>query len=440
MEIVIKASQLLLSLSILVVLHELGHFIPAKLFKTRVEKFYLFFDPWFSVIKKKIGDTEYGIGWLPLGGYVKISGMIDESMDVEQMKKPVEDWEFRAKPAWQRLIIMLGGVTVNVILAFVIYVYTLFAYGEKFLPAQNADSGIYCDSLAIASGFENGDQLYSIDDEKIIKFANENGTLHSEVFEKLILNDAKTITVFRDNEKLTLPFSEETKQAILNKKRLFTPSFPFVISDFSENSGLEKAGAMVGDKILSINNKDMSFVGDVFSYVPTIKGDSAEVVVLREQEEITLSLVIEENLGIVLMPFAQQFQFEEEKYSLVSAIPAALSKTNTEISNYLKQFKLIKKSPDSVGGFISIGNIFPPVWDWERFWNLTAFLSIMLAVLNLLPIPALDGGHVVFLLYEVVSGRKPNQKVMEFAQTIGIIILMGLVLYANGNDIIKLLN
>lgn len=439
--VIIKGAQLLLSLSILVVLHELGHFIPAKLFKTKVEKFYLFFDPWFSVVKKKIGDTEYGIGWLPLGGYVKIAGMIDESMDKEQMEKPPQPWEFRSKPAWQRLIIMLGGVTVNVILAFVIYFFGLFAYGDKYLPAQNAESGIYCDSLGLVAGFQNGDILYSFDGLKLEKFAHENGALHKEVIEKLILNDANVVTVKRGAKKLDISISEEVKLAMLNKNRLFSPNIPFVIDGFSDGSVLENSGAKKGDKILRINNKDMFYAGDVIKHVPTLMGDSIKVVVERQNQELEFNLFLEsERLGILLTPFSQQFDLKEERYTLLSAFPAAISKTNSEIGNYFKQFKLIKKSPDSVGGFISIGGIFPNKWNWQNFWEITALLSIMLAVLNLLPIPALDGGHVMFLLYEVITGRKPHEKVMEVAQTIGIIILMGLVLYANGNDIFKLLS
>ena len=441
MDIVIKAGQLLLSLSILVILHELGHFIPAKLFKTRVEKFYLFFDPWFSLFKKKVGDTVYGIGWLPLGGYVKISGMIDESMDKEQMKQAPKPWEFRSKPAWQRLIIMIGGVSVNVILAFVIYAFSLMIWGEKYLPSDRASYGIHCDSLALAAGFEDGDLIYSIDDKRVERFALESGALHPEIIEKLILDDAQEVTVLRDNKKVSVPFEEEVKNQILAKTPLFSPNIPFVIDAFYDASVLEAAGAKIGDKIVSINQNDMSYAGDVIEYTPTLKGDSALVVVDRKGQELAFDVFLEEGkMGVRLMPFSQLYDFEQTQYSVVSVIPAALSKTYTEIANYLKQFKLIKKSPESVGGFISIGNIFPAVWDWQRFWNLTAFLSIMLAVLNLLPIPALDGGHVMFLLYEVVSGRKPHEKVLEVAQTIGIILLLGLVLYANGNDILKLLN
>ena len=440
-EIVIKAGQLLLSLSILVILHELGHYIPAKLFKTRVEKFYLFFDPWFSIFKKKVGDTEYGVGWLPLGGYVKISGMIDESMDKEQMKKPPQPWEFRSKPAWQRLIIMLGGVTVNVILAFVIYSFSLVIWGEKYLPSEKATYGIHCDSLALAAGFQDGDIIYSIDGSKVERFARENGSLHSEMIQKLILDDAKIITVVRNGRQLDVPFTEEVKNAVLAKTPLFSPNIPFVIGGFSEGSVIEKAGAQVGDRIIKINDKRMGFAGDVIAYTPSLKGDSATVVVDRNGQEKVFGIFLEEGvMGVQLQPFSSLYELESEQYNALNVLPAALKKTQSEIANYLKQFKLIKKSPESVGGFISIGSIFPPVWDWQRFWSLTAFLSIMLAVLNLLPIPALDGGHVMFLLYEVVTRRKPNEKVMEYAQTLGVILLLGLVLYANGNDIFKLLS
>ena len=440
-EIIIKAGQLLLSLSILIILHELGHYIPAKLFKTRVEKFYLFFDPWFSVFKKKVGDTEYGVGWLPLGGYVKISGMIDESMDKEQMKKPPQAWEFRSKPAWQRLIIMLGGVTVNVILAFVIYCFSLVIWGEKYLPSEKATYGIHCDSLALAAGFQNGDIIYSIDGSKVERFARENGSLHSEMIQKLILDDAKLITVVRDGRRVDILFTEQVKDAILARTPLFSPNIPFVIDAFAEGSVMEKAGAQVGDRIIKINDKPMGFAGEVIAYTPSLRGDSATVVVDRGGQEKVFDIFLEEGImGVQLQPFSSLYELESEQYNALNVLPAALKKTQSEIANYLKQFKLIKKSPDSVGGFISIGSIFPPVWDWQRFWNLTAFLSIMLAVLNLLPIPALDGGHVMFLLYEVVTRRKPNEKVMEYAQTLGVILLLGLVLYANGNDIFKLLS
>lgn len=431
MEILSKTIQLIFSLSILVVLHELGHFIPARLFKTRVEKFYLFFDPWFSLIKKKIGNTEYGIGWLPLGGYVKISGMIDESMDTNQMSREPEPWEFRAKPAWQRLIIMLGGVTVNVILAFFIYVFAFMTWGDQYLPTQNTTYGIYCDSLGLVAGFENGDKIISVGGKKMERF--------NEVVPEIILNDVKTVRVKREGESVDVSLSEEVKLAMLSKKNLFELGLPFIIEGFSDNSAIEAVGAKKGDQIISINNQDMGFAQDVFKYVPTLKGDSASIVVDRGGELVTLDVYLAEGvMGAQLKSPRDLFVFEKAEHTFLSAVPASLSKTRNTLNNYLKQFKLIKKSPDSVGGFITIGNIFPAVWDWQRFWELTAFLSIMLAVLNVLPIPALDGGHVIFLMYEIFTGRKPHEKVLEYAQITGMILLFALLIYANGNDIIRL--
>ena len=430
-DILIKAAQLLLSLSILVILHELGHFIPAKLFKTRVEKFYLFFDPWFSLVKKRVGGTEYGIGWLPLGGYVKISGMIDESMDTEQMAKEPEPWEFRAKPAWQRLIIMLGGVTVNVVLAFFIYIFAFMAWGDQYLPTQNTTYGVYCDSLGLVAGFENGDKIVSVDGKEVGRF--------NDVLPEIILNDAKMVRVERGGVFVDVVLSDEVKVAMLSKKSLFELGLPFVINGFGKNSAIEAVGAQKGDKIISINHQDMRFAQDVFKYVPTLKGDSASIVVDRGGVLFTLDVYLPEGImGAQLKSPKDLFVFEKAEHTFLSAIPASLRKTKNTLNNYLKQFKLIKKSPDSVGGFITIGNIFPAVWDWQRFWELTAFLSIMLAVLNVLPIPALDGGHVVFLLYEVVTRRKPNEKVLEYAQMTGMILLLALLIYANGNDIIRL--
>jgi regulator of sigma E protease len=336
---------------------------------------------------------------------------------------------------------MLGGVTVNVILAFVVYSFSLVIWGEKYLPSENATYGIHCDSLALSAGFQNGDVVFSIDGNKVERFANESGNLHTEMIQKLILDDAKIITVLRGGEQLSIPFTDEVKDAVLAKTRLFSPNIPFVIDAFAEGSVMEGAGAKVGDRIIRINDKPMGFAGDVIEYTPTLKGDTVTVIVDRSGEEEVFSVFLENGLmGVQLRPFSKLYELKTEQYNAISVIPAAFKKTQSEIANYLKQFKLIKKSPESVGGFISIGSIFPPVWDWQRFWSLTAFLSIMLAVLNLLPIPALDGGHVVFLLYEVVTRRKPNEKVMEYAQTLGVILLLGLVLYANGNDIFKLLS
>jgi regulator of sigma E protease len=283
--------------------------------------------------------------------------------------------------------------------------------------------------------------IYSIDNKVVERFASESGALHPEVIERLILDDAKLVTVTRGGVMVDVPFTEEVKSQVLAKTKLFTPNIPFIIDGFSETSVMQSAGAEVGDKILKINNEDMGYAGDVMQYTPTLKGDTASVLVDRSGEEISFDVFLAEGvMGVQLRPFSTLYKFKKEQYNAINVIPAALTKTGVEIANYLKQFKLIKQSPESVGGFISIGNIFPSVWDWQRFWSLTAFLSIMLAVLNLLPIPALDGGHVVFLLYEVLTGRQPNEKVMEYAQTVGIILLLGLVIYANGNDIFKLLS
>ena len=432
MEILIKAAQLLLSLSILVILHELGHFIPAKIFKTRVEKFYLFFDPWFSIFKKKIGGTEYGIGWLPLGGYVKISGMIDESMDKEQMAKDPEPWEFRAKPAWQRLIIMLGGVNVNVLLAVFIYVFTLFAWGEKFLPTENATYGIHCDSLGLAAGFQHGDMILSVDENSVERFR--------QVIPEIILNDVQKVTVLRNGLRVDVMLSGETKSAMLAKHTLFTLGMPFMFDRFSKKSAAEVAGAQVGDRLVSVNGQRLPHVQDVYKFIPEIAGDSANIILDRGGESVEINVLLTDGkMGVVpTSKLGEVFEMKQLEYSFLEAIPAGFGKTKSTITDYLKQFKLIKKSPDSVGGFITIGSIFPAQWDWQRFWGLTAFLSIMLAVINILPIPALDGGHVVFLLYEIITGRRPHEKVLEYAQITGMILLLGLLIYANGNDIVRL--
>ena len=326
MEILIKGAQLLLSLSILVILHELGHFIPAKLFKTRVEKFYLFFDPWFSLVKKKVGDTEYGVGWLPLGGYVKISGMIDESIDTEHTSKEPEPWEFRAKPAWQRLIIMLGGVTVNVILAFFIYVFAFMFWGDQYLPTQNTSYGVYCDSLGLVAGFENGDKIISVDGKDVKRF--------KEVVPEIILNDVKTVRVEREGVFVDVSLSEEVKTAMLGKKNLFELGLPFIIEGFGKNSVIEAVGAQKGDKIISINNQDMRFAQDVFKYVPTLKGDSASIVVDRAGEALTLDVYLPEGvMGAQLRSPKDLFVFEKAEYTFLSAIPASLNKTKTTLSS-----------------------------------------------------------------------------------------------------------
>ncbi len=435
----IQALQLILSLSILVVFHEFGHYIAAKAFKTRVEKFYLFFNPWFSLFKKKIGETEYGIGWLPLGGYVKISGMIDESMDKEQMQKEPEPHEFRSKPAWQRLIIMLGGVTVNIILAVFIYIFMLTAWGEEYLPAKEAKYGITVDSLAYEMGLRNGDKVLQVNGQDVERF--------SQIPSKIILDNAKTVTVMRDGQKkiIDVPDGFLAKMIERNQPGFISLRFPYEVGAFSKNSTAKEAGMQLGDEIIALNGKEMRFFDQYVEEIPKHKGDTILLTAVREGDTINLQVPVPEQgkIGVAPGSLDKYFKLKQKKYSFFEAIPAGVAKAYKGVGGYIKQLQLIfspeVKAYKSVGGFITIGSIFPSAWNWEAFWSLTAFLSIMLAILNVLPIPALDGGHVMFLLYEIISGRKPSDKFMEYAQIAGMIILFSILILANGNDIMKLI-
>ncbi|MBV2245978.1 MAG: RIP metalloprotease RseP [Lentimicrobium sp.] len=437
MEILIKAAQLLLSLSILVIFHEFGHFITAKLFKTRVEKFYLFFNPWFSLFKFKKGETEYGMGWLPLGGYVKIAGMIDESMDKEQMDQPAQPWEFRSKPAWQRLIIMLGGVTVNILLAIAIYIGMLWAWGEKYLPVSEVKYGIVVDSTASDMGLRNGDFIVSVDHEEVEDFF--------KIPAKIILDNARTIQVIRDGKpfEIEIPGGQLSKLLKNQSGEFINVRMPFVIAGFQPGSVAEQAGLRTGDRIIAINDSSTLFFDEFRSRIPAYKNKTIQLGVVRDKDTLSFTMDIPETglIGAYTNP-SSHFVFHEKEYGLLAAIPAGFTRTWKGVGNYLKQLKLLfspeVKAYESVGGFITIGSIFPSSWDWQAFWSLTAFLSIMLAILNVLPIPALDGGHVMFLFYEMVSGRKPSDKFMEFAQIVGMVLLFGLLIFANGNDIVKL--
>jgi len=444
MDFLIKASQLLMSLSILVVLHELGHFIPAKLFKTRVEKFYLFFDPWFSVVKKKIGDTEYGIGWLPLGGYVKISGMIDESMDKEQMGKPAESWEFRAKPAWQRLIIMLGGVTVNLFLGIFIYSMTLYTYGDKYLPNENIKDGIWCtDDLATEIGFKSGDKIISADGVLVERY--------SDILEKVITS--KVITVQRGEEEVELSMPIDLIDKFLNNKTklILYPRIPTIVSRVEKGSNAEIGGLQKKDIIKAVNGISYSYFDEFKEALNTHISDTIDVMVDRGGKEVVLTVLVSDkgtlgfapaNLSIEQLEKIETYELASEKYGFFASFPAGYKKAIKKLGSYISQFKMIL-SPSTgaykgMGGFGAIGSMFPATWNWEIFWNLTAFLSLMLAFMNILPIPALDGGHVVFLLYEIVVGKPAPEKVMEYAQAVGMILLLSLLVFANGNDILKL--
>ena len=442
MEFVIKISQFLLSLSLLIVLHELGHFIPAKAFKTRVEKFYLFFDIKYSLFKKKIGETVYGIGWLPLGGYVKIAGMIDESMDKEQMSKPAQPWEFRSKPTWQRLIIMLGGVTVNFILAVIIYILMAFAYGDTDISTKSIKDGYWVTNpLLIELGAQTGDNVVAVNGDPIENYA--------ELRKSLI--EAKTITLERDGEQKTITLPEDyLGQMSSGKDRsFFELRIPFVIEKVTDSSLNKGADLKKGDILLAINNERLKYFDQVESRLQALKNQTVPVEILRDKQTLTGELKVNNNGKLGIVPGGNFNDIEKlgyydiikKEYSFGESFGVGLSKFKQQMGSYWMQLKVIF-SPSTgaykgVGGFKAIFDIFPDSWSWESFWAITAFLSIMLGVLNLLPIPALDGGHVMFLLYEMVSRRKPSDKFMEYAQMVGFFILIALVLFANGNDIFK---
>ena len=440
MEIVlIKAAQLVLSLSLLVIIHEFGHFMFARLFKTRVEKFYLFFDPWFSLFKVKKGDTEYGVGWLPLGGYVKISGMIDESMDKEAMKLPAQPYEFRAKKTWQRLLIMVGGVVMNFILAFIIYIGILYAWGESYLPTANVKYGIEVDSIGMKVGFQNGDKILSVANMPVEDFR--------KVVPTIILDKASAVQVERNGEKVDVEISDEDL-ALMIKNRLdmsFRIPFNYKIAKIAKDSPAKEAGLNVGDQILGMDSLRYEYNDQFKAALRENIGKKITLNVMRNNQEMALPIVIPPTgaLGIALdLNLEKIFELKTIEYSLVESIPAGINRGLSTISDYLKQFKLIfspkTKAYESLGGFIAIGNIFPGAWSWFSFWSMTAFLSIILGVMNLLPIPALDGGHVMFLLFEMITGRKPGDKFLEYAQIAGMVVLLSLVLFANLNDIYKL--
>ncbi|OIP00224.1 MAG: RIP metalloprotease RseP [Bacteroidetes bacterium CG2_30_32_10] len=440
MEILIKALQLISSLAILILIHELGHFIPSKLFKIRVDKFYLFFDPWFSLFKFKRKDTEYGIGWLPLGGYCKISGMIDESMDKEQMKQPPQPWEFRSKPTWQRLIVMLGGVTMNLVLAILIYIVMLSVWGEEYLPTANVKYGITVDATAEEMGLRNGDKILSLDNKVVEDFY--------KITAVIILDNPKTIQVERDGKKLDITIPNGTIAKIIkNSKKsadLIGVRIPFEVGSFTKDSPGKTAGLKEGDKLIGINDVQTNYFDEFRKEIVKHKNQQVVIIALRLKDTIKINLKVPNDglIGIGGKNITNYFTFSKKEYSIFEAIPAGTVKAYNSITNYIKQLRLIfspeTKAYESLGGFIAIGNIFPAEWHWQSFWGLTAFLSVILAIMNVLPIPALDGGHVLFLLYEIITRRKPSDKFMEYAQIVGMVILLGLLVYANGNDIVKL--
>ena len=435
-EFFIKAGQLLLSLSILVVLHELGHFIPAKLFGTRVEKFYLFFDVKYSLFKKKIGDTVYGIGWLPLGGYVKISGMIDESFDKEQMSKPPQPWEFRSKPAWQRLIIMLGGVTVNLAVGFIIYMMVLFIWGKETLPQENIPLGMQPSSVVQKIGFEKGDKIIDVDGKEIDNVLDIN--------KMLLFRPIEYVTVEKSNGSLSeilIPSdlgSEIFKSGQINS---FMPIFPAEIDSVVPDSPALSSGLESGDKILSVNDEIINDWGAFSDWLDNNSDDIINLVIERNNSNYTISIDRNDDGTIGVFP-AFNFESTNQELGLIESVIEGFDYGYWVLYEYVSgfQFLVTKEGAQQLGGFGTIGNIFPAKWDWKGFWLSTALISIILAFMNVLPIPALDGGHVMFLIYEMVTGKKLSDKFMETATMIGFFLLIALVLYANGNDLFRFLN
>lgn len=442
MDIVIKLSQFLLSLSLLIILHELGHFIPAKAFKTRVEKFYLFFDVKFSLWKKKIGETQYGIGWLPLGGYVKISGMIDESMDKEQMALPAQPWEFRSKPAWQRLIIMLGGVTVNFILAFVIYIGMTFVYGDMFIATNDLKDGLLIENPVMQkAGFQTGDKIVAIDGQKVLKFDNQ---MNAQILM------AKQVLIERNGvqQTITMPVDFVDQLSKLEKGPLATIRMPFVVGAVSEES--KNKTLQPKDVVLRLNEEPAKYLDQAKAILEKNKNKLIVAGILRNDKEMQVPVQVDGDgkLGVQLAALdlaslekLGYYKVSKQEFGFLESFSVGIQKGADQLVGYGKQLKMIfnpeTKAYKQVGGFAAIFNIFPSTWSWEVFWNITALLSIMLGVMNLLPIPALDGGHVMFLLYEIISGKKPSDKFLENAQMVGFVLLITLLLFANGNDIYK---
>ncbi|MDA3817680.1 MAG: RIP metalloprotease RseP [Prolixibacteraceae bacterium] len=439
MEVLVKIAQFLLSLSLLIIIHETGHFIFAKIFKCRVEKFYLFFNAGFTLFKTKKGETEYGIGWLPLGGYVKIAGMIDESMDKEQMKLPPKPYEFRSKKAYQRLLIMVGGVLMNFLAALIIYIGISYAWGKDYLPVENLKYGMAVNEVGEEIGFRDGDVIISVDNEPVVDFF--------DVSKSIMLDDVESVQVKRNGSIENVMITEQDIAKMMKSPRMLGLRYPFElkITDFSSDSPAKEAGLQNGDEIVAIDGYEFEFYDQFTEYLKQHKSETVMVTAMQEGSkiEVPVNLTEEGLLGVRSnRNISKHFEFAHYDYGFFEAIPAGLKRGWETSVDYLKQFKLIfnrtTKGYESLGGFITIGNIFPGMWNWKIFWDMTAFLSIILGIMNILPIPALDGGHVMFVLYEMITGRKPSEKFLEYAQYVGLVLLLFLVLYANINDVVRL--
>jgi|694.fasta_scaffold152780_2 regulator of sigma E protease len=438
MDILIKVGQLILALAILVTVHEFGHYLAARAFKTRVEKFYLFFNPWFSVFKKKIGDTEWGLGWLPLGGYVKIAGMIDESMDTEQMKQEPQPWEFRSKPAWQRLIIMLGGIIVNLILGFGIYIFILWGYGKTYVGAEGNGHGVYVGEVLQQYGFQNGDKIVSMGGKEIKSL--------DEVGKGIMLRaEREFVVLHEDGTEETIKLPEDVEYEIFKTEGMNTVSHRYypIIGQVVDGLEAHKKGLKAGDAVLAINGNEIKFWDEFTESIKSNAGGTLALTIERagKIEEISVDVDSTGKIGIAMSTEIAEHGLSKSKidYSFADAFSAGIGFGYQTLRDYVVSLKFIftSKGATGLGGVGTIANLYGSKWVWHDFWMTTAFLSFMLAFLNLLPIPALDGGHVAFLSWEMITGKSLPQKFLEYAQMVGIIFLLGLMLYANGLDVLR---
>jgi regulator of sigma E protease len=440
MDILIKILQFTASLSLLVIIHELGHFLFAKMFGVRVEKFYVFFNPKFSLVKFHHKGTEYGIGWIPFGGYTKLAGMIDESLDTEQMKQPPQPYEFRSKPAWQRLLIMVGGVLMNVVLAIIIYIGISYTWGDQYVANEDVRYGSVFSETGTMAGFQTGDKILAVN--------NRPQDNYYDIFPNIVMDNTRNVEILRGDKAMTVDVPESLVPLILNDRYFMSPRLPFVVGKVAEGMGAEKAGIMAGDSLIALNGNHIEFYDQYIDAFAEHKGLTVELTVARDsagvERELQLPVAISEQgtIGVYAMPAGHFITPRTKTYTFWQSIPEGFKRTGQEISDYWKQIKLLfqpkTEAYKSLGGFITMGSIFPDRWIWEVFWRITAFFSLALAVLNILPIPALDGGHVMFLLYEVITRRKPSDRFMVAAQVVGILLLFSLIIFANGNDIYRL--
>lgn len=437
MDVLLKIIQVILSLSLLVLVHEFGHYITARIFKIRVEKFYLFFPPAIFKFKPKKSDTEFGIGCIPLGGFCKISGMIDESMDKEAMAKPPQPWEFRSKPAWQRVIVLAGGVLMNVVLAIVLYIAILFTWGEQYIKNEDVIYGIEASSLAQEIGFENGDRILALD-------GNPAPDNFNEIHMDMLRDQVSRVTVLRDGDTVDVDIDPEYMPAMLNTPGMFGIRLPIAVGGLPDTSINASADLRQGDRFLTADGRPVTWYQDLQAVLADNAGRTVELSLLRDSDTVNVPVKVSQNgkIEVLLQRDITDLHITQKEYGLLEAIPAGFMMTFTNIGHYIKELGLIfspqTEAYKSVGSFITIGSIFPSSWNWQIFWNITALLSIMLAVMNLLPIPALDGGHILFTLYEMITGRKPSDRFMEVAQMIGMFLLLMIMILAFGNDLLRL--